>query len=134
MNGWLIAGGLLLAMLTGSVGTWVGYDQGRAAAQAQQDHDTAQALSKSLQQASDAINQANTASNDMRAALNKLQTAQGSSTQELKNALAKNHADPVVCRFDADSMRILADARERATQAAAGGVLSAVPATSGADR
>lgn len=130
MNGWLIAGALILSMLTGGAGIWVGYDQGRAAAQAKQDHDAAQALSKSLQQASDAINQANTASNDMRTALNKLQTAQGSSTQELKNALAKNHSS-TVCHLDPDSMRILDQARASAAQAAAGGVLGAVPASSG---
>lgn len=131
MNGWLIAGALSLAMLTGSAGIWVGYDQGRAAAQAKQDHDAAQALATSLQQATDAINQANAASTGMRTALNKLQDAQGSSTKELKNALAKNHSDPV-CHLDPDSMRILDQARASAAQAAAGGVLGAVPGSGGA--
>jgi len=48
-------------------------------------------------------------------------------TQELADALAATADLRRDCRFPADSMRLLEDARERAARAAAGGSAAAVP-------
>ncbi|ARU23654.1 hypothetical protein RSSE_c3271 [Ralstonia solanacearum] len=69
------------------------------------------------------------ASQQMRQALNQRAAQDQKSTKELRDALAKTARSRADCRFDADSMRLIQAARDRAAAAAAGGVLGAVPDT-----
>ncbi|RGP57278.1 hypothetical protein ASB58_00935 [Pseudomonas abyssi] len=59
------------------------------------------------------------------------QQADANTTKELTDALALTAAERAQCRFDDDSMRHTAAARDRAAQAAAGGLGGAVPAAGG---
>lgn len=119
---------LAVGIAAGWVGNSMGYDRGVLETTAAHDAAQVENLGAQIAEHTVAINASNSASRDMRLALNRLAATEKSTTTELKNALAKNAADPVLCRFDDDSMRIIAASRERAAHAAASGVRSTVPA------
>ncbi|MHA6913015.1 hypothetical protein ACQUJO_07755 [Ralstonia pseudosolanacearum] len=73
------------------------------------------------------IQDSQAASRQMREALTQRAEQDQKSTKELRDALAKTARNRADCRFDADSMRHIQAARNRAAAAAAGGVLGAVP-------
>ena len=134
MTAWIIVASLVVSISTYAAGNYLGYARGQADAQATQAKQDVDTLTKAMQTTNDAIAASNKASIDMRNLLGQIEKSGQTSTKELKNALAKNHADPVICKFDADSMRIIAEARARAADRAAGGIRETVPAASGSDR
>ena len=69
------------------------------------------------------------ASQAMRRLVAERSKADQQSTQELKDALIKTAGNRVDCRFDAGVMQQLSAARERAADAATGGLRHAVPST-----
>ncbi|MFT0531617.1 hypothetical protein ACMHYJ_02110 [Castellaniella hirudinis] len=106
-----------------------GYDRGALDVRAVQSQQQVAQLTGQLGRLHADLQASATASRQLREGLAKLAQRQTSSTQELKNALQKNAADPVLCRFDVDSMRIIDTARAAAAQAAAGGIRGALPAS-----
>ncbi|MFG0232472.1 hypothetical protein [Achromobacter sp. 413638] len=138
--GWAIALGALAAGL----GYWRGEANGheRGALETQAAHDARQV--ESLAEGLDALRAdvvGSTAMNkELRTAMTGLEQQNKTSNTELKNAIAKSRpAGAVQCRFDADSMRILGAAADRADALAAGGLAAsgtgrAVPAGRAPDR
>ena len=122
----------LALIVTGAGGAWAGYgqgyDQGVLVTTSQQNADQVEDLGQRLTGLADDVRAGAEVSRQVREIMTKIASAQSASTRDLKNALAKNAADPVLCRFDADSMRIIEAARAAAAQAAAGGIRGALPA------
>lgn len=105
---------------------------GVAQEQARQDRNTVIALQDQITAHEALIASANSASLALQAATQSRLIADDKSTQELKNALQKTAAERVGCRFDADSLRLLDDARTRAIDAATGGLRHSAAAAGGA--
>ncbi|WP_241116556.1 hypothetical protein [Achromobacter xylosoxidans] len=138
--GWAIALGALAAGL----GYWRGEANGheRGVLETQATHDARQV--DSLAEGLDALRAdvvSSTAMNkELRTAMAGLEQQNKTSNTELKNAIAKSRPTGAVqCRFDADSMRILRAAADRADALAAGGLAAsgtgrAVPAGRAPDR
>lgn len=78
------------------------------------------------------VKAANDAGAAMRRAIDRRAAADAQSTKELRDALSETADSRVDCVFGPDVMRQLAEARDRAAQAAAGGLLGALPAARGA--
>lgn len=130
---------LLVVLLTGIGGGSGGYVYGHAAGAAgkvaEQDRETVKGLTEIITSHADLITKASAASKSMRQAIALRSQADTQSTTELKDALAATADSRSGCTFDAGVMRQLATARDRAAQAAAGGVLGAVPsASNGSER
>ena len=122
---------LLMGLAGAATGYLVGHDQGAASVQAKDDADARKTLSEMLKGYADLVLAGNAASNAMRQALAARKTQDAKSTQELKDVLAKTAGDRTDCRFDADVMRQLELARQRAANAASGGIRGAVSGTGG---
>lgn len=123
--------GLALCVAAAGAGWWgysSGYERGALDIQAAQAQLQVKQFTDQVQRLHVDLQASTQASRQMRDGLSRLENRQSLSTQELKNALHKNAADPVVCRFDVDSMRILAASRAAAAQAAASGIRGALPA------
>jgi hypothetical protein len=118
----------LAAAGAGALGYSTGYTRGARDVRGEQAAQQAAQLSDQVRGMRADLQASAASSSQLRAGLARLERHQTSSTQELKNALQKNAADPVLCRFDADSMRIIDAARAAAAQAAAGGIRGALPA------
>lgn len=132
---WSVAAVLCAAILAWFWGDTRGYARGRLAVQAEWDRDARTRAETSLSSVVKGLHDSTQASREMRTALAGLEGRNSQSTLELKNALKNNRgSSPVLCRFDADSMRLLAEARDRAAALAAGGIRSAMPAAGGASR
>lgn len=123
--------GVLLGLLIGlAAGFFGGKYQGALATSAARDATVVQDLTHLIDSHKSLVGAANAASKAMRTALSVRAASDAKSTQELRDALA---ADPRPdCDLDAGVMRQLADARERAAQAAAGGIRGALPAADAA--
>ncbi|WP_146030575.1 hypothetical protein [Castellaniella caeni] len=128
-----ISYGLVAVLLASAGAGWLGYgrgyDQGELAQRSRTDAAQIRSLSGQLTTIAANAQAAADDSRTIRNTMTKIENAQAASTQELKDALKRNKTDPVLCRFDADSMRIIAAARAAAARAAAGGIDGALPAT-----
>lgn len=128
--GWAIA----LAAVAAGLGYWRGEANGheRGVLETQAAHDARQvdSLAKGLDTLRADVVGSVVMNKELRAAMTGLEQQNKTSNTELKNAIAKSRpAGAVQCRFDADSMRILGAAADRADALAAGGL-----AASGAGR
>lgn len=115
------------ALASGAGGVAWGTAQGRAAQVAEQDHQAVQQLGELLDGYKGLVQQAADASRAMRRATAARAAHDDRTTLEIRDALSQTAAARAGCVFPADVMRQLATARDRAAQAAAGGVLGALP-------
>lgn len=125
--------GIVAAAVGGTAaGVSWGTAQGRAEQLAQADHQAVQQLTELLDGHKALIEQAGAASRAMRRAMAARAATDDRTTREIRDALAQTAPARAGCVFPADVMRLLATARDRAAQAAAGGVLGAVPGAAAA--
>jgi uncharacterized membrane protein len=132
--GWAI----VALALGGAGGAWFGYDSGHASGvleeQARRDSARVRELATVLTAIRDERLQTTKDNAAMRSAIAGILKQDQDSTKELKNALTKSKSDPVVCRFDADSMRLLFAAADDADRRAAGGIRGPVPSSGASNR
>jgi hypothetical protein len=119
--------GVLLIAAAGAAGYWRGHASGQAAELARQNAATVEAVRQQLQTHADLVKRSGAASRDMRAAVARLEQTNAITTSELADVLQLTAADRADCRFPADVMRGLSEARDRAADAAAGGIRRALP-------
>ncbi|MFY3306700.1 hypothetical protein [Achromobacter ruhlandii] len=138
--GWAIALGALAAGLGYWRGTVNGHERGVLETQAAHDARQVESLADGLGKLRADVVASMVLNKDVRTAMTGLEQQNKTSSAELKNAIAKSRpTGPVQCRFDADSMRILGAAADRADALAAGGLAAsgtsrAVPAGRAPDR
>lgn len=124
----------LLALVVGLAGAvggfFYGHHQGVVAESAKRDGKAVADLTKLITSHQGLIDKSNAASRSMRGALASRAAADTQTTQEFKDALAATADSRAGCLFPADVMRQLSAARERAAQAATGGIRGPLPATS----
>ncbi|AVO33656.1 hypothetical protein [Ottowia oryzae] len=120
-------GGLLLALGAGAGGYWWGHGNGKAAEVARRDADTVAKVTAQLEAHQGLIDDANAASAALRGAAATRAANDRKFSKEFRDALKNTAGDRAGCRFDDDSVRQLGAARERAAQAAAGGLTATVP-------
>ncbi|MGE8612792.1 MAG: hypothetical protein ACN6PF_10845 [Achromobacter veterisilvae] len=123
MLGWALA----VCLAAGGAGYSYGESKGhqRGVLETQSAHDSSQvaSLTEGLREVRASVEEGAAVSKDVRTALSGLELQNKNSNTELKNAIAKSRVSgAVVCRFDADSMRILGAAADRADAFAAGGL------------
>lgn len=123
---WIITGALVAVATSFIVGRATGYGAGQAAERAKQNQAVIKSLEDIIESSAHLVLQANAASNEMRAATARRAATDRQSTEELRRVLFDTQGDRMLCRFDADSMRIIRAAREAAANAAAGGIRGAV--------
>lgn len=109
-------------------GVWYGRTEGRADEKATQDAATVRQLGEIISAHTALVGEANKTSQALRVATSQRTALDNKTNKELKDALAKTAGTRAGCQFDDDSMRQLEGARARANQAAAGGIVGAVPA------
>ncbi|MFY3695819.1 hypothetical protein ACOTEN_32405 [Achromobacter xylosoxidans] len=132
--GWAIALGALAAGLGYWCGEANGHERGVLETQAAHDARQVESLADGLGKLRADVVASMELNKDVRTAMTGLEQQNKTSSAELKNAIAKSRpAGAVQCRFDADSMRILGAAADRADALAAGGLAAsgtgrAVPA------
>ncbi|MCH1985258.1 hypothetical protein L7Q78_09135 [Achromobacter xylosoxidans] len=132
--GWAIALGALAAGLGYWRGEANGHERGVLETQAAHDARQVESLADGLGKLRADVVASMELNKDVRTAMTGLEQQNKTSSAELKNAIAKSRpAGAVQCRFDADSMRILGAAADRADALAAGGLAAsgtgrAVPA------
>lgn len=124
-------GALVLALAGGAVGYWRGQADGRATTVARQDAQTVKSLTDTLAAHSDLVKKTSEASRRLRQATAQRQVVDTTTTEEMRNALALTTDSRAGCVLPAGVVQQLGAARERAAQAAAGGIVGPVPATSG---
>lgn len=134
----LVLAGLLLAVAGAVGGAFWGYLEGHAqgvlAESSKHDAQALQGLTNLIESHQDLIKQAGITSKAMRRALALRMSHDEQTTKEFKDALRASAASRAGCVFPADVMRQLATARDRAAEAATGGVQHQVPgAAAGAD-
>lgn len=125
-------GWAVVALTLGAFGGhWWGYDSGHAAGALEVKGKHSQTRVAELEGVLEVVrdDRKRSAENNaaMRNAIADLQQSQRNSTKDLKNALDKSKPDRVICRFDADSMRLLNAAADAADRHAAGGIRRSVP-------
>lgn len=120
--------GLLLAVAAGIGGYGYGLDQGKALEQGRQNAKTLDAITEQLSAHADLVKRSGAANRGMRAAVAQLEKANTQTTTEIADALTSTAPDRADCVFPADVVRGLQGARDRAAQAAAGGIRGALPA------
>lgn len=120
--------GLLLAAAAGIGGYGYGLDQGKALEKGRQDGQTLDAITRQLTQHADLVKRSGAASRGMRAAVAQLEKANTQTTTEIADALTTTAPERADCVFPPGVMRGLSEARDRAAQAAAGGIRGALPA------
>lgn len=130
-----------LALLSWTLGTANGYRQGHKAGQLKVQAETngkaVDELQKLLAGTGRLITRANAASTELRNATAARQRADEQLLKDFDHVLKKSAAGRAGCVFDADSMRQLEAARQRASSAAAGisgRDAAAVPAAAAAER
>lgn len=127
MNPTVLGWALTICLAAGGAGYWYGeskgHERGVLETQSAQASSQVAALTDGLREVRASVEEGAAVSKDVRTALNGLELQNKNSNTELKNAIAKSRAPgAVVCRFDADSMRILGAAADRADALAAGGL------------
>ncbi|GKT21679.1 hypothetical protein [Acidovorax sp. SUPP3334] len=120
-------GGLLLSVAVGIGGYVYGFGQGKAAEKGRQDSETVQSLTQQIGAHADLIKQSKAVSRDLRRAVSLREQADQKSSQELSHELNATADSRTGCVFPTGVMRGLSAARDRAAQAAADGIGSAVP-------
>jgi hypothetical protein len=114
--------------LAGAVGGFFyGHGQGAATESARRDGKAVQDLTDIIASSKVLIADANKASGAMRKATAQRAAHDAHTSQEFKDALARNAASRAGCVFDADIVRGLQAARNRAAQAAASGIRGSLP-------
>ena len=108
-----------------------GYEKGLAAGQAECQQQTIDELTVLITSSQYLVSKAHDVSQQLTTSTTARVQADQKSTQELSDALALTADERAQCRFDDDSMRHTAAARDRAAEAAAGGLGGAVPAAGG---
>ena len=120
---------LLLCGASGLAGLTYGVHAGKQSEIAKRDAQTVQKLHDALDAHSGLIQQSNQASTALRKWLAHLGKKQNQQTQGVTDELQKTKDSRAGCVFPPGVMRELAGARDRAAEAAAGGVRSALPDT-----
>ncbi|WP_459693109.1 hypothetical protein [Achromobacter xylosoxidans] len=121
--GWAIALGALAAGLGYWRGEANGHERGVLETQATHDARRVDSLAEGLDALRADVVSSTAMNKELRTAMAGLEQQNKTSNTELKNAIAKSRpAGAVQCRFDADSMRILGAAADRADALAAGGL------------
>ena len=115
---------LLLACATGGVG---GTLWGQHLERKNQDASTVAELQAVLTANSDLVKRSTEASSSIRQAVGRLHTITSKTSKGISDELQATASDRAGCVFPAGVMRGLEAARERAAQAAAGGVVGALP-------
>lgn len=116
---------LINGVLIAAVSVWgyyQAYDSGFNAAKAEAEISRSQALNAQLLKLGEEIHAANQVSSALSGKLTEYQQLGEQTTDELQKILAKTAALRAACRFDADSLRQLERARQRAADAATRGV------------
>tara|TARA_R110000868_G_scaffold20804_4_gene87442 strand:+ start:1924 stop:2340 length:417 start_codon:yes stop_codon:yes gene_type:complete len=133
---YLIAGVLVIAAALGA--RWLlgyvedaGYERGKLEAQLSCSGAQTQQLQDLIGSTSELTSQAHATSQTLAKATSDRQQADAKTTQELRDALALTAAERAHCRFDDDSMRHTATARDRAAEAVTSGLGGAMPAARG---
>lgn len=136
INRIVIAVFALLALASASALSWqlasstaydLGYAEGQAAAAAQCQKAQLEALEGVIDSTKGLIADANTASQELGKTISARKQADARTTKEIRDALATTADQRAGCMFDDDVMQQLGDARDRAAEAAAGGIRRAVP-------
>ena len=122
-----LVGGLLLAAAAGIGGYGYGLDQGKALEKGRQDGKALETITDQIAAHADLVKRSGAANKGMRTALAQLDKANTQTTTEMADALTITASDRADCVFPSGVMRGLEAARERAAQAAAGGVVGALP-------
>jgi len=123
----------LIAGLAGALGGYFyGHSQGVTAESAKRDGQAVQQLTGLIDAHKSLIADAGKASRAMRKATAARAATDTESSKEFADALALTAASRAGCAFDAGVMRQLAAARDRAAQAAAGGLRHPLPGASAA--
>lgn len=120
--GWSAAAALAAAAAAGFWGDANGYARGLAQARAQAEHESLAQLTATLQAHRNLLAASAQAGQALREQLAQRELADEKSTTQMRAILAPGRAGRADCRFDADSMRLLRQARDAAAAAAAGGV------------
>ena len=129
--------GLLLAVATGIAGYGYGIDQGKALEKGRQDAAALKTLTDQVNAHADLVKRSSAASRALRAAMAEQERTNTATTRELNHELTQPADSRAGCVFPAGVMRNLADARNRAAEAAAGGIRHPLPGAApgpGADR
>ncbi|MCC4259202.1 hypothetical protein LL270_00850 [Pseudomonas aestusnigri] len=136
MSRYLIAGALVIAAALGL--RWLlgyvedaGHQQGKLEAQLACSDAQTQQLQDLISSTEGLAEQAHVASTALNLSISARQKADANTTKELTDALALTAAERAHCRFDDDSMRHTTAARDRAAEAAAGGLGGALPTAGG---
>jgi len=136
MSRYLVAGALVIAAALGL--RWVlgyvenaGHQQGKLEAQLACSGAQTQQLQDLISSTEGLAEQAHVASTALNLSISARQKADANTTKELTDALALTAAERAHCRFDDDSMRHTTAARDRAAEAAAGGLGGALPTAGG---
>ena len=120
--------GLLLAVAAGIGGHGYGLVQGQALEKGRRDGQALDTLTAQISAHADLVKRSGAASRSMREAAAQLEQANIKTTTEMADALATTAPDRADCVFPADVLRGLQSARDRAAEAAASGIRSALPA------
>ena len=129
--------GLVLAVATGIAGYGYGIDQGKALEKGRQDASALKTLTDQVNAHADLVKRSGAASRALRAAVAEQERTNTATTRELNHELTQTADSRAGCVFPAGVMRNLADARNRAAEAAAGGIRHPLPGAApgpGADR
>ena len=119
--------GLLVAIAAGVGGYDYGIDQGKALEKGRQDADSLKTVTDQIAAHVDLVKQSGAASRSLRLAVAAREKVNDTTSKELGDALTATADSRAGCVFPAGVMRGLEAARERAAQAAAGGVVGALP-------
>ena len=122
---------VIAAIVGGGAGYLYGRHEGSQLERARIDAQSVRELTDLIESHKGLIAESAAAGKGMRQALVSRRAQDQAATKELRNVLAETADRRVDCVFEPRVMRELEAARERAAQAAAGGVLGAVPATGG---
>ena len=120
--------GLLVAIAAGVGGYGYGLDQGKALEKGRQDADSLKTVTDQITAHGDLVKQSGVASRNLRLAVAAREKVNDTTSKELGDALTTTADSRVGCVFPARVMRNLSEARDRAAEAAASGVLGPVPA------
>lgn len=129
--------GLVLAVGTGLAGYGYGIDQGKALEKGRQDAAALKTLTDQVTAHADLVKRSSAASRALRAAMAEQERTNTATTRELTHELTQTADSRAGCVFPAGVMRNLADARDRAAEAAASGIRQPLPSAApgpGADR
>ena len=123
----------LMVPLAHNAGERIGHEKGRAQARDECQQATIDELTLLISSSQYLVTRAHEASQQLSQSISVRQQADAQTTRELRHALALTAAERAQCRFDADSLRHIEAARDRAADAVTSGIGGAMPAASGND-